>query len=204
MANMQDRLSRFRNRPGNYGSLTCILTHIIQHVGITPVVKDPVLRELLTELRFDGISNRFGCFFLHDLDITNGRLTTIPEEDHHDLLKAMGVTRTHQRRERTPVEEMLPSQDAITWRDLRILLNRRSPITPIKRFIWDPIWFTYAAAQELFCRFTYEYWLVHKPKTFRPLIGVPTTLKGAMEVWTLESAERRLNQHNNMIMLCSS
>jgi hypothetical protein len=61
----------------NYGTVTAILTHVVQHVCITPIVMNSQLNQDLKDLRFDAISVRFGCFFLHDLDLTNGYLPPV-------------------------------------------------------------------------------------------------------------------------------
>ena len=121
----QETLSRLEPRLENYGSLTSILTHVIQHVGITLIVKDPELRQMLTELHFDGVSTRFGCFFLHDLDLSNGHLPQLPKKDSTGLLKHMKVKVDQKRKEIPPVPELPLSEDAVSWDGLQVLLNRK-------------------------------------------------------------------------------
>jgi len=66
-------------------------SHLQQHIGVTPIVKDPDLRHNLSELRLDAISNRFSCFFFHELDLTNGHLPGVQKVDPPAMLDRMGV-----------------------------------------------------------------------------------------------------------------
>ena len=171
---------------------------------MTPIVKDPDLRGMLFNLHFEGISDRFSCFFLQNLDLTNGHLPKIPEKDPPGLLKRMGVTSPHRWKEKAPVPEFLPLQDSITWKDLGELLNQHDDRARIRECAWDPIWSTYSAAQDLFCQFTYYYWFNLTDDTCQPLPGVPASLEQAMKAWSLRSVEKRLNNHLYSVRLFPS
>ena len=173
---------------------------MIQHVGVTPVVKMPGLREDLFKLHFQPISNRFGCFFLHDLDLTNGHLPEVEQTDSEGLLKSMGITSARQRRERTPVPDLLPSDGSVTWKELRQLLNMGSERAKVREWTWDPLWSTYSIAAALFCRFTHDYWIIFTEIVFRPLEGPPATLEEAMQLWTLGSAKQRITRDFNIYL----
>lgn len=174
---------------------------MIRHVAITPIAKDPDLKKDLTELRFDAICHRFGYFSLHDLDLTNGTLPGLPEKDPPGLLRRIGIISEHQQRRNSPVPELLPSQDCLTWKELGMLLNQRDHRARIKKFIWDPVWSTYSAAEYLFCQFTSDYWLAVHSNAMKPLAGAPVTLEQAMGIWSLESVEKRFNHHDYTLYL---
>ncbi|KAF9642804.1 hypothetical protein BDM02DRAFT_3192661 [Thelephora ganbajun] len=187
----QERLSLFGNWPENYGGLTCILTHVIQQVGVTPIPKDHDLRNDLKELRFDMVCNWFGCFFLHNLDLTNGQLSDVQQQDPPEQLKRIGVTTTCWR-ENIPQPELLPSPDALTWEELKRLVNKKSHRVKIQPWKWDPLWTTYSAGRALFCEFTHTYWLANAPENIKMLDGVPATLEQAVRAtcqWTHYNAQ---------------
>ena len=198
--NFQERLSRFVDTP-KYGSVTWILTHVIQHVGIAPIIKNNLFKDILSNLRFEAISERFGCFFLHDLDLANGALIQIPEEDTPALLRSMGIVPGPKPKAKLPGPTLLPSEDGITWKQLEIFVNLRNPKAMVRDFVWDPIWSTYAVARPLFCQFTFEYWNAFKEPAFQPLTTAPATLEQAMELWSLKSVEGRVNYRNSSIHL---
>ena len=66
---------------------------------------------------------------------------------------------------------------------------------------WDPIWSTYSVAHPLFCQFTFEYWNTFKDPAFQQLTTTPTTLKQAVELWSLKLVEGRVNYRNSSIPL---
>lgn len=195
ISNFQNRLYRFKTPLANYGVLTSILTLMIQHVGISPVIKNPELYKNLTELRFDSVRHRFGCFFLHDLDVTNGSLPSVQEKDNLAMLRFLGIKSLHQAKETVPDQtEIPPSQDSLTWKQLEEHVNRADKRTQIRDFEWDPLWLTYSAARTLFCQFTSDYWSYLTKHGFKPLPRHPQTLQEAMETWTVKSARERMSE----------
>jgi hypothetical protein len=205
LSNFQTRLSRFKHRPDNYGSLTAILTHMIQHVVVTPIVQEPHLRNFLTELRFDTISNKFGCFFLHNLNLTNGYLLEVSSKDPSGMLKGMGINSTTKPKGKVKTVEIPPSEDSLTWKELGILLNQQDDRAKVRDFEWDPLWAEYSAAENIFCQFTRDFWIAHTHEAFTPIPkGSPTTLERAMQFWTLKSVEERINKHERDIHLVPS
>ena len=195
LSNFQEKLYLFKTPPENYGALTVILTHMVQHVGVTPIVTDPELRRHLGELRFDAICQRFGCFFLHDLNLANGHLPGVQEKDNLQTMKKFGIKFPRQkRRGEAQVPSLLPSQDALTWKELGERVNAGHERAQIREFVWDPLWSTYLGARSLFCQFTENYWLKQTAKTFTPLQRTPLTLQEAMQLWTLQSVKERVGQ----------
>ena len=188
----QRRLSLLAQRPSNYGLITSILSYMLQHVGITPILTDQSVARALQDLYFNGVSERFGCFFLHNFDPDTGHLPGIDEEDSLNLLWSLQGNKEPEEETRTK-DTTVPSGLAITWKKLCNSLNEsRGSQATIEPFVWDPSWLRFSEAEELFCKFTWQFWRVMKTYAFEPLERPPITLKEAMEVWTLESVKRRI------------
>ena len=149
------------------------------------------LREDLKNLRFEAICSRFGCFFLHDLDLTNGSLPEVKEKDTRVTLGRIGIT-TAKKPKKSPAPELLPTQDSLTWFQLKYLVNEGSDRAKIKDFEFKDSWYEARNARALFCRFTYEYWLQLGPQAFLQLLSEPINVEEAMKLWTIKSIKERM------------
>jgi len=191
----QKRLCQLEDRPPNYGLITSILSYMLQHVGITPIIKDHDVIEALADLHFNAISRRFGCFFLHNLDLSSGQLPDIQEEDSETLiwmLKGNKVTANTQPKGQTGNPADQPSFRSLTWKQLCDSLNtQKNPRTTIKPFIWDHSWLMFSVAEAIFCAFTTQWWLFQTDGGFTPMERAPFTLREAMDLWTLDSVKAR-------------
>src|ERR1700739_3390375 len=58
-----------RCAPDNYGTMTALFMHLIRHVNHSPIAMAPYLRDTLHDLLFSENIERFGMFFLPDLDL---------------------------------------------------------------------------------------------------------------------------------------
>ena len=193
ISDAQRKLSLLAQRPPNYGLVISILSYMLQHVGITPILKDRSVVRALRDLHFNAISQRFGCFFLHNFDPDTGDLPGIDKEDSYDLLWHLQGNQEAEEAVTTEDTTTAPSGLAITWKKLCDSLNEpRGSRATIEPFVWDPSWLRFSEAEMLFCRFTWEFWRVLKSNAFEPLERPPITLKEAMEVWTLESMKGRI------------
>jgi len=205
ISNLQKKLHQLADRPPNYGIITSLLSHMLQHVGITPVVKDPNIIRALAEVHFNGVSRRFGCFFLHNLDPITGSLPDVQKTDPPGLLIAL----KGQMAPENPAEQGVgstgtPSALAQTWRQIVRSLNpSENRYIPIDQFIWDPSWLIYSVAEGLFCRFTGEFWTLLTESAFIRLQHIPVTLMEAMQLWTLDSVKVRI-QHQIKYQLIPS
>jgi hypothetical protein len=190
----QDKLTRFKTRAENHGILTAILNHTLQHIGVTPIVLEPHIRSALRDVRFDAVSTRFGCFFIHNLDLESGVLPEVPPQDPPEMLLAMGVKSTKPKKARRGILEV-PSADMLIWNDLVTILNgaEADHRVRVKEFKWDPMWMAFSAAREVFCAFTKQYWGVFTSQAFSDNKKPdPSTLQEAMEYWTLAYLKSRL------------
>ena len=173
---------------------------MLQHAGVTPIVLDPHLREALVDLNFNAVSTRFGCFFIKELDLNRGHLPGVEEADPPAMLQRMGVEPGKEKKK--PADVVIPSGDSLTWKTLGKLLNQVKPDDRVKlqELRWEPKWMAFSAAQDLFRRFTEEYWLSLTD------VGVGfelRTLKEAMGVWTLQQLNRTLKR-THMILITPS
>jgi hypothetical protein len=191
ISNFQAKLCRFKTPAENYGVLTLILTHIIQHIRATPIVKDSLLREDLKALRFDAVCDRFGCFFLHQLDLTNGHLPDVREKDTPQMLKSMGVEPNARKEKARNKKLPPPCQGSMSWDRLGELLNQGDKGVKLREFEWDDLWYFYAPAIRLFCCFTFDYWSFQKDELFTRVKTVPRSLQEAMNLWSLPSIKER-------------
>src|ERR1700733_11057896 len=69
LKNVQIHFSRYR--PANYGTITSVLMHMLRHIPHSPAAQTGYLRDALRDLHFDKVMDKFGSFFLHDLDLEN-------------------------------------------------------------------------------------------------------------------------------------
>src|SRR5215471_2993752 len=80
-------------RPPNYGILTGLLSYLLQSVLYTPPTTSSHVNESLALLRFRQVVDRYGMFFLHELDLT--KEICLPEVlpmDDMKVLQSLGVT----------------------------------------------------------------------------------------------------------------
>jgi hypothetical protein len=206
LGNVQKTLYERTVRAPNYGLLTMVLTHMLQHVGITPVMNDQSLGHALKGLRFEEISQRFGCFFLHNLDVLTGRLTSIDEEDSERLLRKLnGKKAALNRNQHLSGTGEVPSARAITWKALRDSVNgARNSRATINPFVWKPGFLRNSAVEHLFRAFTTQFWMLLTDSGFTPLTTPPTTLREAMELWSLESIGKRVKADKKVTLIPSS
>jgi hypothetical protein len=206
LSHTQKKLSMLAIRPKNYGLITSILSHMLQHVGISPIVKDQTLARALQDLQFHAISQRFGCFFLHNLDIETGHLPGIEKVDPTGLLWLLEGNQAGEDTTRAPAAmgSEAASALAVTWKKLCETINGdREQRRSIQEFAWEPSWLVFSEAEGVFCGFTWQFWGLLSNSAFEQLEKPPTTLKEAMELWTLDSVKARLKHDVNITLLPS-
>ena len=149
------------------------------------------LREDLKNLKFKIIYSRFGCFFLHDLDLTNRSLPEVKEKDTWIILERIGIMMA-KKPKKSPALELLSTQDSFTWFQLKYLMNEGSDWVKIKDFEFKDSWYKARNAWTLFCQFTYEYWLQLGPQAFLQLLSELINMEEAMKLWTIRSIKERM------------
>ena len=148
-------------------------------------------------LRFSQISERFGMFFLHNLDLNHiPCLPEVQELDDADVMHIVGDKTTDRRtasRSLWPVlpmvdeQEMFPIGDKPTWQAVVTVIAER-PWELMRPWKWDirleglePV------VGKLFTDFTCQMWLLlNKNWLADPSnIPAPSTLQEAMECWSV-------------------
>src|SRR5258705_5461998 len=76
-------------RLANYGTITGLLMHMLCNMPHSPVAQTSYLRDALRDFHFDMVMDRFGTFFLHELDLEKVVLPDITKEDTVECLLAM-------------------------------------------------------------------------------------------------------------------
>lgn len=179
-------------RPPNYRLLSLITTHLMRYVMVTPQGKHKCLTESLKSLRFDGIVDRFGMFFLHDFDLLTCHLEEIDEQDPREVKDLGGHTHNHSgSRTSRPLQlsdghdhEEFPWGQALSWQRVQDLVA-----TECCSFL-SPWKFTHqeeedSISKKLFKVFTRDMWLslgAHVVESNR--LPNPRSLEEAMQTWT--------------------
>ena len=87
--------SLFRRQPENYGNLSGILSFMQQSVHSTPRRVETFVRLNLAALQYNGVVDRFGMFFLHNLDMkaldSDNVLPEITPRDEYAVVKLLPV-----------------------------------------------------------------------------------------------------------------
>jgi hypothetical protein len=195
LSNVQRQLSIMQARPDNYGLITSILSHMLQHTGVSAVTTDGDVVRALADVRFQEIKQRFGCFFLHNLDIEKGSLPDIEATDPPGVLWALKGKKAVPEKDPPEATNGTDQSSArfITWEVLCSSLNTKGPTgAVIKSFTWHPKFLEFSVAEELFRDFTYQFWRLTLGSAFEVLKHPPISMRQAMELWTLQSINLRI------------
>lgn len=211
LTELHERLYQRREHPPNYGILTGLFAFLMQSLLFTPPESDPYVTESLNLLCFREVVERFGMFFLHDLDLTlNNCLPEILKMDDVGVYRSLKISTHRTKRVQLRHIQNDPQMDidadeypigpTPTWRQLDSALDKQ-PWNILKQWQWsdeldelmksesDPI----AAAIRLFVTFTSQIWAVLHPawKTNQELVR-PKSLKEALGFWSLDQLHKRL------------
>ena len=217
LTELHETLYQRQKPPPNYAVLTGLFTFLMQSVLYTPPEVDTYVRDALKQLRFREIVERFGMFFLQDLDMTkNNCLREVLQMDNADVYRSLKIS-LH-RRNRVQLQgianqpqlevdaDQYPLGPTPTWKQLENALEKE-PWNILKRWEWpeevdelliqnsNPI----SVAILLFQSFTSQIWAILNPawkaSTYEGEIFKPKGLKEALEFWTLDQLHRRLSSY---------
>jgi hypothetical protein len=142
-----------------------------------------------------SIIQRFGMFFLQDLNPVTGELPVIAQTDDADValkltlrVKKVGKSRNpsgpHSEQPNTEGTIEYPLGERPTWNELLNCLDK-DPM----RIMHSPRWISLQKwdeyASDLFISFTNDMWLALDPSRLRNRLGTATTLQEAMESWSV-------------------
>jgi hypothetical protein len=187
----------------------------MQSTLFTPPIVNTYVRESLWLLRFQNIVERFGMFFLHDLDMNlDICVPEIRDWDDADVFRTMGVSQNakikfarrhglsskllpHANREEYPI-----GRDP-TYQTLQSAL-KREPWNIMRKWEWMNDLEEFGMAEDgsiaqiasmLFQKATGHLWLLlNKGWTYGEDVALinPKDLREAMECWSLDKIHRRL------------
>jgi hypothetical protein len=184
-----------RYRPSNFGLSTAILMHMIRYVCHTPIAKQGYLRDALRDLRFQEIMHDYGMFFLHDLELENHCILSIPTHDPNECGVAMSLggklpkPLAPARLPNSISTGLFPLGDSPAWSDVKAFIGRGAG-TFMNQWVWDPMWNEEDdTAARLFVRFTREYFATLKQDALRANSPSPIILEDAMRVWSVAELE---------------
>jgi hypothetical protein len=199
--NVQLHLSK--SRPKNYGTITSVLMHMMQYIPHSPMVKTEYLKDALRDLYFDQVMERFGTFFLHDLDLKRGTLIRIDRKDSIQCLLDMSRSKNLQQitqekaaeevlaQNKEPTEEY-PIGNAPTWQEITTTITL-DPTLLIPEWVWIERWNSKldSPASLLFVQFTINFFLtLSSDALVNGGFSKPGNLKEAMDLWTVRSLKK--------------
>jgi hypothetical protein len=193
LKNFQLKLSK--SRPSNYGIVTSLIMHLIRNIITTPINTHSYLNAALIDLNFGPCIERFGMFFLHDIDISNNIfLPGLEQNDDDEVAKVMKLDQRARKKARTinfinsEPNAQYPIGDSPPWK-LVVQAIQDSPETMLKAWEWSAMYDQHAQANDLFIRMTVDLWLTVVDDAMYGLPPKPTTLQEAMECWTVEAIQ---------------
>jgi hypothetical protein len=200
----------------NYGVMSTLFAFLMQSALFTPPFIRPQVKDSLTSLNFGPLANRFGMFFLHDLDMSKELcLPEVAEEDGLNLLGAMGLglERSRQAARQDQLwrgdrndEEAYPLGANLTWNELKVALSD-IPGVIMRQWSWpgDLDEFLHpeqesveGLAVELFKFFTAQIWAaLHASYKLGngSLRRTPNSLEDAMAFWSLDRLHTHLKSY---------
>ena len=196
LQNVQIHFSKYR--PANYGTITGLLMHMMRHIPHSPAPQMDYLKDALRDLHFMKKMDKFGTFFLHDLDLQKAFLPDIAQADTDECLLAMSrLTSLKQIKDKRDMvamvveneepTEQFPIGNAPTWDEIALTMAH-NPKLLMSKWAWDHKWATGSTAGHLFLQFTTDYFLTLSTEVVNDAhLPKPKDLKGAMELWTLPS-----------------
>jgi hypothetical protein len=191
-------------RPDNYGTLSALILQLMRAVMVTPSNIPPYVQSALSMLHQSRVMERFGMFFIDDLDPDDMERINVNlghqdgaeiKRDYRAALATRNPPKKDQGRGMQLTEpysaEIYPWGETMPWRMLQRLCKDH-PAEFLRRFDFHEINVGSEPLdliiENLFVAFTREAWLgLHEsflPAGVRP---EPDRLKDSMEVWTCQN-----------------
>jgi hypothetical protein len=194
LKNMQLRIAKIQ--PENYITLTYVVMHLIRYTVITPIPMVGFLKDALVDLHFGSIIDRYGIFFLQELELNGWTIWVLQGEDCQEAKQFM---KDHQPKNRRPRLEpntcptaTYPLGEAPSWAEVVTTMDQ-NPELLILGWLWDPTLGNHKRASTLFIQFTVEIWMSLLPNVFSVEEPPhPDSVEDAMETWTLRSLQETL------------
>lgn len=200
-------------RPDNYGTLSALILHLMRAVMVTSSHVPSYVGAALNRLQQSGVMERFGIFFVDDLDPDDMELIDVNlgaedgldvKGDHRAALAARCPVKTKQGRGIQLTESHItadyPWGETISWAMLQRLCKLHV-VDFLRRFDFHETRVGLGpldilkTVETLFIDFTREAWMGIQ-ESFLPagLRPGPNNLKDSMEVWTCQNILARLGE----------
>jgi hypothetical protein len=177
--------------PDNLGGMALLFTHLIQATGITPAIAFPDLSLILYSLCYQPVCERFGAFFLHDLDIHTGQLSVV-EDDDEKLLKVLKINRRRANTRNANAIAIDDSEEAVTLPELSELLNTHT-VSFLQPMVFEDDWLSDETAMQMFQDFTSQYWLsIADAFVDQERLEPIATIEDALRRWSVEFFRQNL------------
>lgn len=197
-------------RPDNYGTLSALILHLMRAVMVTSSNVPSYVQSALNRLYQGGVMERFGFFFVDDLDPNDMDCIDINLgakdgcdviRDHKAALAARCSAKTKQAGGIQLMESHMtadyPWGETVSWEMLQRLCKQQ-PVEFLSKFNFHQPEIEAESVplndiENLFISFTRETWLgIHEaflPAGVRPC---PNNLEDSMQVWTCQEIMARL------------
>ncbi|KIJ59094.1 hypothetical protein HYDPIDRAFT_33540 [Hydnomerulius pinastri MD-312] len=192
--------------PLNLGIFTGIICYLIRCVTGTPIQMEKHNRKSMSRLQFRDVCERFGMFFLVDLNLhRKPYLPNVQGRDDLEVLRVVGGIikigkKARSIRPTLALEEeeegTFPIGRMPTWQEL-VKAIREKPWQVMKAWEWNPS-FVYLEARvgSLFIKFTCQLWMHLQPSWFADssadAIPQPDSLEQAILCWSIGSVYKTL------------
>jgi hypothetical protein len=138
----------------------------------------------MVDVQFGPTIERFGMFFLHDLNLSTGVVTVLEKVDCQEVITAMKHAK-HKPKQLTQPETSCPNSlyplgDSPPWADV-VSTMATQPELLMMEWFWDEMWASHQRASLLFIQFTVDMWLAVNGTMVQGPLPRPNTLEEAME-----------------------
>ncbi|KIM79874.1 hypothetical protein PILCRDRAFT_790708 [Piloderma croceum F 1598] len=153
---------------------------MMRHIPYSPALQTDYLKDTLRDLHFKKKIDKFGTFFLHDLDLEKAFLPDIAQADTDECLLAMSHVKS--------LKQIREKRATVTT----VAVNEEGPMEHPKllmsKWAWDHKCATRSTAGRLLLQFTTDYFLMLSMEVMNDVhLPKPKDLKGAMELWIVPS-----------------
>jgi hypothetical protein len=177
--------------------------HLLRNVPFAIPSKKTHLTAALRDLNSEAVIERFGLLFLHDLDINQGRLHTIEQEDNDEVHRAIGL---HKKRRKVTVKRLPtgfqantgtapnnshPLGTRPTWGQIQECL-KHNPVSLFRNWEYNANWDADDDTSDLFVQFTNDFWLALNRKALSEEVPDVLNLEDAMRLWSAASVHQKL------------
>src|SRR5262245_4260835 len=175
----------------------------MQFVLFTPTMVNTYVNQSLTQLRFRQCVDRFGMFFLHDVNLEESVvLEEVAEIDGLDVKRILGASKENRKRKAAAIDThtKISLGSEPSWEQVKEALVS-NPLEVMKKWQWPQVLEPTAIgppegmakkAGEIFRRLTLYAWLLVHPSWSTTKEVRIDTVQDALASWTVESIMQRL------------